>query len=79
MAPAVPDSKDPAKVKAGALGARARWGPLRIIRLDELTTEQRRLVLALVSAGKPRSEDHPETIASLGGSGEDGPDVRPAS
>lgn len=30
--------------------ARARWGEPRVIRLDTLTPEQRRLVLALVDA-----------------------------
>ena len=43
---------------------RARWGPPRIVRLDDLTTDQRRLVLALVAAAKetPASEiSSPET------------------
>lgn len=45
-------AKDPAKVRAGELGARKRWGDPRVLRLDELTSEQRRLVLALVDAAK---------------------------
>jgi hypothetical protein len=37
------------------LGARAKWGPGYVpikIRLDDLTLEQRRLVLALVAAAR---------------------------
>ena len=42
-------SKDPAKVAAGQIGARARWGDeRRIVRLDALTPPQRALVVALV-------------------------------
>lgn len=44
--------KDPAKVAAGRAGARKRWGGQRILRLDQLTPEQRRLVLALIDAAK---------------------------
>jgi len=45
-------TKDPVKVRAGQLGARTRWGLPRVVRLDELTAEQRRLVLALVEAAR---------------------------
>jgi hypothetical protein len=46
--------KDPVKVRAGQLGAQKRWADhaARTVRLDELTPEQRRLVLALVEAAK---------------------------
>jgi hypothetical protein len=44
--------KDPARVAAGHSGARKRWGPPRILRLDTLTPQQRRLVLALLDAAK---------------------------
>jgi hypothetical protein len=43
----------PASIEAGRRGAERRWGPEpRIVRLDELTAPQRRLVLALVDAAK---------------------------
>jgi hypothetical protein len=46
-------TKDPVKVRAGQIGARVRWGEQpRVIRLDELTSDQRRLVVALVDAAK---------------------------
>jgi hypothetical protein len=45
-------SKNPALVEAGHRGARRRWGPPRIARLDDLTVEQRRLILALIEAAK---------------------------
>jgi hypothetical protein len=34
----------------GLIGARRRWGEPRVVRLDDLTTLQRRLVLALIDA-----------------------------
>jgi hypothetical protein len=41
--------KDPAKVRAGQAGAASRWGEYgRIVRLDDLTTDQARLVRALI-------------------------------
>ncbi len=47
-------SKDPTKVRAGRIGAEARWGPpgTRTVKIGDLTVEQRRLVLALVDAAK---------------------------
>jgi len=57
------------KAEAGAIGARRRWGPQRIVRLDELTVEQRRVVLALIEAAKAanatveRSTDPPDRAA----------------
>lgn len=44
--------KDPVRVAAGRSGARKRWGPPRVLRLDTLTPQQRRLVLALLDAAK---------------------------
>jgi hypothetical protein len=42
------------KAEAGLLGARSRWAAYvpSVVRLDELTPPQRRLVLALVDAAK---------------------------
>jgi len=37
------------------IAARARWGERRVIRLDTLTPEQRRLVLALVDAAQQKA------------------------
>ncbi len=46
-------TKNAIKAEAGRLGARIRWGPEpRVIRLDELTPPQRRLVVALVDAAR---------------------------
>ncbi len=61
-----PITKNPVKVHAGEVGARRRWGPQRIVRLDDLTPEQRRLVLALVHAARtaPAAEsDAPDRAA----------------
>jgi hypothetical protein len=41
-------AKNPAKVAGGHLGARRRWGEPRILRLDQLTSQQRHLVLTLL-------------------------------
>ncbi len=44
--------KNPVLVEAGRRGAERRWGPRRVVRLDDLTVEQRRLIMALVDAAK---------------------------
>jgi hypothetical protein len=55
------DTRKLTKREAGAIGARKRWGDQpRIVRLDSLTSEQRRLVLALVEAAKSRPDPAPE-------------------
>lgn len=55
--------KNPKKVEAGKKAAAARWGDPRVVRLDELTPAQRRLVVALVDAAKeanvPQLDDFP--------------------
>jgi hypothetical protein len=43
---------DPSHVARGQAGMRARWGPPRIARLDDLTPDQRNLVLALINTMK---------------------------
>lgn len=60
------------------LAARARWGPEpRIVRLDELTPPQRRLVLALVDAAKAETQkavtvgEMPVTAQEIDGAGRD--------
>jgi hypothetical protein len=53
--------KDPVKVRAGSIGARRRWGERRIVRLDDLTAPQRRLVLALVDAARKETTPVIET------------------
>ncbi|HEY8869280.1 MAG TPA: hypothetical protein VIM30_07800 [Candidatus Limnocylindrales bacterium] len=46
-------TKDPIKVRAGKIGADIRWGSEpRVVRLDQLTPPQRRLVVALVDAAR---------------------------
>lgn len=58
-------SKDPRRVAAGKAGMRARWGEQpRIVRLDDLTMEQRRLVVALVEAAKSPAAAAHETPAA---------------
>jgi hypothetical protein len=53
--------KNPVKVKAGTIGARTRWGPLRVVRLDELTPNQRNLVLTLIREMGGRDAKAPPT------------------
>lgn len=36
----------------GRIGAEKRWGPPRTARLDDLTADQRRLILAMIDAAK---------------------------
>lgn len=62
--------KSPERVKSGRAGAQARWAghTARVVRLDALTPEQRRLVMALVEAARQEAaaadESHP--IAQAG-------------
>ena len=45
--------KNPKRVEAGKKAAATRWGAEpRVVRLDNLTPAQRRLVLALIDAAK---------------------------
>lgn len=48
--------KDPKRVAAGKVGATKRWGEPRILRLDDLTPAQRRLVLALIEAAREQND-----------------------
>lgn len=65
--------KDPTKVRAGTIGARKRWAGHvpQLVRLDELSQPQRRLVLALVAAAK--SEAAP--VSETSGTAEEADDV----
>jgi hypothetical protein len=51
----------------GRLGARVRWGEQRIVRLDALTPDQRRIVLALVDTMKtPAAVETPAGVTTEG-------------
>lgn len=65
--------KDPAKVRAGEIGARKRWSghQPRIVRLDDLSPEQRRLVLALVNAARSKEKAITEVEPVTAGGGGD--------
>jgi hypothetical protein len=53
--------KNSSKARAGALGARKRWGSEpSIVRLHDLTDAQRRLVLALIAAARAEQADEPK-------------------
>jgi hypothetical protein len=70
-------SKNPDKVRAGHLGAARRWaGYARtVVRIGDLTSEQRLLVLALIQAaresGSERAVGEAAPTAELGGHGND--------
>jgi hypothetical protein len=58
-----PEEKpQPAWAEFGLRGARRRWGEPRVVRIAELTPQQRRLVLALVDAA--RKEAAPVIVTS---------------
>jgi hypothetical protein len=50
MPGAVVREKDPRLAEAGRKGMRARWGPQRVLRLDELDPAVRAAVQALIGA-----------------------------
>jgi hypothetical protein len=69
MAEAVSVAKDPAKVRAGQIGARERWHSPKVVDLADLTGSQRRLVVALVEAArkeKAAAEVEPATAGEGG-------------
>lgn len=43
-------AKNPAKVRAGRIGSRARWGPPRTLRLDTLDPVTRGIIVAIMAA-----------------------------
>ena len=47
-----PELRDPVRVAQGKAGMLSRWGPPRVVRLDDLTAPQRRVVIALIDAAK---------------------------
>jgi hypothetical protein len=49
--------KDPVKVKAGQAGARSRWGPQRIVRLDNLDPDTQRLIRALLAQSEAKASE----------------------
>lgn len=58
------------RAQAGRRGALKRWGPpgTRVVRLGDLTLDQRRLVLALVAAAKETApaNDQPGAVTTEG-------------
>lgn len=52
---------DPSHVARGQAGMRARWGPPRIARLDDLTPAQRDVVMALINTMKAAPVASPAT------------------
>jgi hypothetical protein len=53
-------------VEAGRRGAARRWGPPRVVRLDSLNADERRLVLAMVEAAKgAATSDHEVTAQEV--------------
>ena len=57
--------KDPRKVKAGKAGSARRWGPPRILRLDQLDPVTAGIVRAIVEARKNATD----AAADSGGQG----------
>jgi hypothetical protein len=60
--------KDPVFVEAGRRGAHKRWSDpdnRRVVRIDSLSTEERALVLALISAKKAATSDHEVTAQEV--------------
>lgn len=67
-------AKNPVFVESGRRGARKRWGAQRVVRLDDLTPEQRRLVSALIDAARREAASDVETLtAGSEGHGNDRP------
>jgi hypothetical protein len=71
---AVQIPKDPSRVARGRLGASVRWGPMpRLVRLDELTSDQRAVVLALIENMKAAPVSERSEAAIAGGTSDADP------
>ena len=44
------ETKNPVFVESGRRGARKRWGDPRVLRLDQLDPDERRLIQAILAA-----------------------------
>jgi hypothetical protein len=64
-------TKNPTKVRAGLIGARRRWGPQRIVRLDALDADTARLIRALLAQREAAPTGENVGTASAGGHGND--------
>jgi hypothetical protein len=66
-------SGDPVFVESGRRGARVRWGPPRVVRLDDLTPAQRTLVQTLIremgSVKEEAADGAQSSAAQTGGRG----------
>jgi len=50
--------RNPDRVRAGRLGAVKRWGEIpRVVRIDKLTDQQRRVVLALIDLADAKTAE----------------------
>lgn len=55
--------RNPRRVRAGKVAAVARWGAPRTVRLDALTPEWRRAVVAIIEAAKASAPRAPSLLA----------------
>lgn len=58
------DVKNPAKVRAGKAAMRKRWGPPRVIRLDDLDPSQRAFIVELVEVARRNAARTPDESAA---------------
>jgi hypothetical protein len=56
-------AKNPAKVRAGRIGSRTRWGPPRILRLDTLDPVTRQIIGAILTA-RENAKAAPDALPS---------------
>jgi hypothetical protein len=59
---APPRVKNPAKVRAGQIAMRARWGPPRTLRLDSLDVVTRGIIAVILTARVAAALDVPEAV-----------------
>ena len=57
-------TKDPRLVEAGLRGSRKRWGPQRVVRLDELDADTARLIRALLAQNEASTVSETSAEAS---------------
>ena len=60
----MPVSTEARKSEPHVKAARARWGPERVLRLDQLSDDERRLVQALLDAKRSADEAAKKAVTS---------------
>jgi hypothetical protein len=61
----IPETKDSRRVRAAKIGARARWGPQRTVRLADCDPVTREVILRILAAAEHARHDAEEAARAV--------------